>query len=148
MSEGLTLAKLIAAKKLLDQGDGPMRFTSPYERTLYNWLMRPRDKPLAWYEDQHKSRGFVFATPDFYVMGRPVRKYAPLEQILDVTHRFDPATCDCWYVFLLTGDVRKAWSILPYELPWMCWVRDNDPHDDLRFYETARLMRLSREGGA
>lgn len=123
-----------------------LALASPYGRAMHDWALRPRDKTLAWYEAVHKSNGFLFATPEFYVMGRPVRKYAPLENILDVTYEFDPATCDCWFIFQLTGDVRKAWSILPYELPWMAWVRDNDPHDDLRFYETSRLRRLSGVG--
>ncbi len=118
--------------------------SSPYQQTLADWEQRPRDRHLRWYEGEHKAHGFLFATPDFYVMGRPVRKYAPIEQILDVTHRFDVATCDTWFVFLLTGDVRKAWAILPWELPWMCWVRDNDPTQELRFFETRRLMRLSK----
>lgn len=116
---------------------------SPYDQTRIDWENKPRERPLRWYEATHKAQGFVFATPTFYLMGRPVRKYAPLEQILDVTHVFDFETCDTWYIFLLTGEVRQAWNILPWELPWMCWQRDNDPAEELRFYETRRLMRLS-----
>ena len=117
--------------------------SSPYEMLALDWLKRPRGMTLAWYEDAHKCNGFLFSTPDFYVMGRPVIRCAPLEQILDVTHRFDPELCDTWYVFQMAGDVRRAWSILPWELPFICWQRDNDPSDELRFYETARMMRLS-----
>ena len=116
---------------------------TPYAQTVADWQARPRPYSLRHYEDVHKRQGFLFSTPEFYVMGRPVRKYAPMEQILDVEHVFATGTCDCWYVFLMAGDTRKAWSILPYELPWMCWQRDNDPLDELRFYETRRLMRLS-----
>lgn len=116
---------------------------SPYERTAYDWAAYPRSHSLQWYEDMHKAHGFVFATPAFYVMGRPVRKYAPLEQILDVEHVFDFDTCDTWYVFLMCGNLWKAWSVLPWELPFICWQRDNDPTEELRFYETRRVMRLS-----
>lgn len=119
---------------------------SPYAQTAEDWAIRLREKPLRWYEEEHKLKGFVFCTPDFYIMGRPVKRDAPPEQILDVTHQFFPPACDCWYVFLMCGDVRKAWSILPYELPWLCWQRDNDPSDELRFYETRRMMRLSGAG--
>lgn len=116
---------------------------SPYEIVLKDWLERPRDRLLDDYERIHKQRGFVFATPTFYVMGRPVRKFAPLEQILDVEHVFDASTCDTWFIFQLSGDMRAAWQILPWELPWMCWTRDNDPQQELMFFETRRLMRLT-----
>lgn len=120
---------------------------TPHELIVADWQARPRDRSLRWYEEIHLDCGFVFSTPDFFVMGRPVRKYAPLEQILDVTHHFDPATCDTWYVFQMAGDIRKVWSILPQELPWVCWHREGDLEPDgterLRFYETRRVMRLS-----
>lgn len=116
---------------------------SPYTQTLRDWVRRPRDRSLEEYETIHKCNGFVFSTPAFYVMGRPVMKYAPVESILDVEHVFDFAQCDTWFVFVLTGQIEQAWKILPWELPWMCWVRDNDPQQELRFFETRRLMRLS-----
>lgn len=116
---------------------------TPYEQTLADWQRRPRDHSLAWYEELHKQRGFVFSTPAFYIMGRPVMKYAPVELILDLTHVFDFEQCDTWYVFHMAGDIRQAWSIMPWELPWLAWQRESDPHNDLRFYETRRLMRLS-----
>ena len=121
----------------------PRPSKSPYETVLADWLARPRDRLLDDYERIHKQHGFLFVTPDFYVMGRPVRKYAPLEQILDVNHRFEASTCDTWFIFQLAGDMTKAWRILPWELPWMCWTRDNDPQQELMFFETRRLMRLT-----
>lgn len=116
---------------------------TPYELTLADWRARPRDRSLRWYEEMHMARGFLFSTPAFYVMGRPVRKYAPIEQILDVGHMFDFEQCDTWFVFLMAGDIRQAWKVLPWELPFIAWVRDNDPLGELQFHETRRLMRLS-----
>jgi len=116
---------------------------SPYETVMLDWLQRPRDRPLDHYERIHKQRGFVFATPEFYIMGRPVRKYAPIEDILNVECDFAPSTCDTWFIFQLAGDMRAAWKIMPWELPWMCWTRDNDPQQELMFFETRRLMRLT-----
>lgn len=115
---------------------------SPYEQTVADWVARPRERSLAYYEEIHKARGFVFSTPAFYVMGRPVMKYAPLEQILDVEHVFDFEQCDTWFVFALCGEVRQAWRVLPWELPWTCFQRVRDG-EDLHFVETRRLMRLS-----
>lgn len=122
---------------------GGLAVASPHDLVLADWQARPRDQSLRFYEELHMSMGFLFSTPDFFVMGRPVRKYAPIEHILDVQCRFERATCDTWFIFQMAGDMTKAWSIMPWELPWMCWVRDNDPTGELRFYETRRLMRLS-----
>lgn len=116
---------------------------SPYEIVATDWNRRPRAMSLDTLERTYKSSGFVFSTPSFYVMGRPVRKYAPIEHILDDTYYFDHDTCDTWFIAIMAGDIKAAWRILPWELPWMAWVRDNDPLDELRFYETRRLMRLS-----
>ena len=116
---------------------------TPYARTLEDWHNRPRQHPLSYYEEIHKRLGFLFSTPAYYVMGRPVMKFAPIDHILDVEHVFDFAQCDTWYIFQLTGETQQAWRILPWELPWMCWKRENDPDEELRFYETRRLMRLS-----
>lgn len=116
---------------------------TPYELTVADWHLRPRDHPLGWYEEVHKRRGFVFSTPGFYVMGRPVLKYAPIEQILDVEYVFDFSQCDTWFIFWMQGEASLAWRILPWELPWMCWQRGaRDGTDDLQFAETRRLMRL------
>lgn len=137
------VSKLLAMGKLPPMPRSWVESLSPYQRTAYDWAARTRDHSLQWYEDHHKAHGFVFSTPAYYVMGRPVRKFAPVEQILDVTHIFDFETCDTWFVFQLTGRVEQAWKCLPWELPWMCWVRQDDPAQELVFHETRRLMRLS-----
>jgi hypothetical protein len=121
----------------------PTQMLTPYARTKADWYKRPREQTLEWYEDAHKRNGFVFSTPDFYVMGRPVMKGAPDHQIKDVLLKFPPRAVDTWYVFLLCGDPVKAWSILPFELPWICWKRDTDESEELRFYDARTIRRLS-----
>lgn len=93
------------------------------------------DYALTW----HLLNGFVFSRPDFFVMGRPVIKWAAPELIVDPSHRFPSGQCDCWHIYLLAGLHEKAWSVMPWELPWLSWERGND----LRFYEVERIKRLS-----
>ena len=64
--------------------------------------------------------GFLFSTPDFFIMGRE----------LD----------GGWFIEGMAGDTSKAWSILPYELPYVTFERfDND----LRRVAIGRLKRLT-----
>ncbi len=97
--------------------------------------------PRSFEEDLvlHLQNGFVFSTPDFFIMGRPVVKSAEPALILDPAVRFPRDKCDCWLVYLAAGNLGKAWSILPWELPWLCFERKND----LRFQELDRIRRLS-----
>lgn len=119
-------------------------YLTPFAQAALDWERRPRDKTLAWYEEVHKRMGgFVFATPAFYVIGRPVQRCAARELVLDPTHVFDFADCDAWFIFHMHGEVRQAWNILPWSLPWMGFTRHNDPTEEIFWYETARLRRLS-----
>jgi hypothetical protein len=97
--------------------------------------------PRSFEEDLvlHLQHGFVFSTPDFFIMGRAVVRTAAPEWILDPANPFAREDCDTWLVYLAAGDLGKAWSILPWPLPWLAFERNND----LRFYELARIRRLS-----
>lgn len=114
---------------------------TPYEMAIRKWESQPRDGTLEEYEGIYKRKGYLFVSPEFYVMCRPVRKYAPLNHILNDEYVFGPATSDSWYVMLMAGDMAAAIEMMPFELPWMCWVRDTEPSGRLRFCETARLLR-------
>ena len=102
----------------------------------------PPEFPLEWTEDMLKRRGFYYATPSFFIMGRPVIKSAMQVLITDPSWVFDWDLCDCWYVHGMAGDIAKAWSILPWELPWIGFCRGAlDPTNELRFYRTSALRR-------
>ena len=71
--------------------------------------------------ERNYQQGFVFSTPDFFIMGRE----------LD----------GGWFIDSFAGDMDKAWDILPYELPTVAFQRfDND----LRFVPIERLRRLTK----
>lgn len=70
--------------------------------------------------ERNYQQGFVFATPDFFIMGRE----------LD----------GGWFIEGMAGDMSKAWSILPYELPSVTFQRfDNE----LRSLPLAVVKRLT-----
>lgn len=95
---------------------------------------RTFEQDLAW----HLDNGFVFARPDFFVMGRPVNRHASPSLIVG-QYRFPSATADCWHVYLMAGNVARAWGMLPWELPWVSFERSNV----LRFHRLEAIRRLS-----
>jgi hypothetical protein len=87
----------------------------------------------------HLAGGFVFSTPKFFIMGRAVRRDAPLACIVDPAFAFARESADCWHVYLMAGDVAAAWSVLPWSLPWISFERKNE----LRVYSLSDIRRLS-----
>jgi hypothetical protein len=88
---------------------------------------------LEWYL-QH---GYVFSTPQLFLMGRPVELSSfHHEKLL----QHDPAHCDCWYVHLFAGDL-SSWT-WPYPLPYLAWHRMKDASRgrQLRVYPAERIV--------
>lgn len=107
------------------------------------YLTHPEAQPFQWYVDWHHRHGFVFSRPDYFIMGRHVARSAPEELICEPTHLFPAADCDCWYIFAMSGDMMKAWDIMPWPLAWFAWEREQGNRRDLRFYPLDRVRRLS-----
>jgi hypothetical protein len=95
---------------------------------------RTFEEDLKW----HLENGFVFSRPDFFVMGRPVRSWDRQELITGL-YRFPSGQCDCWHVYLMAGNVARAWGMLPWDLPTISYERNNV----LRFHRLASMRRLS-----
>ena len=83
----------------------------------------------------HLKFGYVFSTPDLFVMGRPVRKDAGYDQITDPRVQFSEP--DTWWVYLASGDIKNLCSLLPYPLSSIGWERDNV----LRIYRSDKVIR-------
>lgn len=110
---------------------------NPYERAE---ALYAGDPPGTW-EDlllEHLARGFVFSTPDFFVMGRPVMHHAPKEFVVDPYYHFPVEQCDCWHFHCFAGSMAKVWAIEPWPMPWISFERKNE----LAFCTRARLKRL------
>jgi hypothetical protein len=92
--------------------------------------------------EAHLFNGYVFNTPDLFVMGRAVNSTADAAAIVDPWHAFESERCDAWLVYLAAGDLGKLIELFPYPLPKIGFERMNK----LRFYRfcefTPRLKRL------
>ena len=116
--------------------------------------MTPIEQAMAVYEREncvrsfredlwlHLAHGFVFSSPDCFVMGRAVCSWWPTEWI--VNPAFDPQcgdVPDCWHVALFAGRLG-AWieRLFPHELELMSYEIDNR----LRVFERRKLMRIMR----
>lgn len=118
--------------------------------------MTPAERIHALYSDtersfrgdleQHLLNGYVFSTPEFFLMGRPVDSKASMEEINDPSVVFPRDRQDCWVVYAyadimgnsVRGLVKNVLTMMPYPLPLVCWQRKR--HDRLRFYETRKLI--------
>ena len=92
---------------------------TPIDRAALEYVKHGVDFAAAL--ERNYQEGFVFSTPYFFIMGRPIM--------------------ESWINEAMAGDTDKAWSILPYELPFVSFQRfDNS----LRFIPSERLRRLSK----
>lgn len=115
--------------------------TSPFQAALAVYESEPCKR--SFWDDMtlHLMSGFVYSTPDFFVMGRPVLSTALPMFVVDPRVKYERHQADCWHVYLMAGDMRKAWDILPWEYPLISFERLNK----LRFYDLAEVRRLSKE---
>ncbi len=111
---------------------------SPFAQALAVYEREPCARTFREDLDWHLLNGFVFSRPDFFVMGRPVIASADPALIVG-QHRFPSGLCDCWHVYLMAGNVARAWAMLPWELPLVSFERCNV----LRFHRLAAMRRLS-----
>lgn len=118
--------------------------------------MTPLDKVRALYTDNsprtfaedltaHMQCGYVYSTPEYLLMGRPVWSKAPQAHINDVWMAFPPQLWDAWYVYAfalrhdggLAGLVKNLLTHMPFYLPLVAWERSGDT---LSFFSTDKLF--------
>lgn len=111
----------------------------PLEQAMAVYTSEPCRRTFNEDLISHLMNGFVFSTPEYFIMGRPVISTATYEQITDPDHAFPREQCDCWHIHLMAGDTRPAWAIMPWPLALFSFERRND----LRFYPVERIRKLS-----
>ena len=93
--------------------------------------------------EHHYRRGFVFSTPQYFVMGRPVLKghKGDAQHIADIRNpAFSWEVYDSWWIHAAAGDTKRMWDVLPWPLGFIGFERfDGEP----RFYRTEDLRRLT-----
>ena len=95
---------------------------------------RTFSEDLEW----HFINGYVFSTPDCFIMGRPVDRKAHRKLIVTPWHVFK--TYDTWFIYLASGYLSEFFKFEPFELPYVCWERENQ----LVFYKRDRVKALCR----
>lgn len=88
--------------------------------------------------EAHLLNGWVFSTPEAFVMGRPVSRSGAVDD-LSVIH--PPDECDAWYVWLGVGPAMRLLSFMPYDLPWIGWHRQGRGWLDCHWLPTTILRR-------
>lgn len=114
---------------------------SPFEQAKAVYDREPSRRTFWDDLTLHLLNGFVFSTPDYFVMGRPVLKDAAPEFIVDPHCKYPKEQADCWMIYLMAGDTGKAWDVLPWDLEFICFERNNE----LRFHLLEDVIRHSPE---
>ena len=115
--------------------------STPYQAMKATYRRFPEPYPLIGYVEWHLNHGFIFSTPHFFIQGFVVNK-DKLGSGAYPVDCYDPKG-DCWYVSDMAGDIGKAWSILPWELPFIAWHRDRHGGKDLHIVPLSRMRSLS-----
>lgn len=112
---------------------------SPYQKIRQKYVDTPQEEAFEFYVEWHHKHAFVFSTPNFFIMGRPVimRIFDPKR--LDL---FSPSKADAWFIHAMAGDIPRVWSVLPWELPFIGWERTRSKETELQFHPIEVLKRL------
>ncbi len=114
---------------------------SPYEQAYDLYMAHnPTEQSFSWYCGWHMQNAFLYSTPEFFIMGRPAIKQS-LENIgPTLAHERFP---DTWFIHCMAGNMRGAWTILPYYLPWVGFQRWHGGELCLTIVLTDRIRNLT-----
>lgn len=111
------------------------------------------DNPRTFREDleAHMLTGYVFATPEVFLMGRAIDSSAAPEDIADPWHAFPRNAQDTWLIYAYAdhagnspwGLVKKVLCWMPYPLKKAAWARKRDKR--LRYFDTEKLNERTHE---
>jgi len=73
----------------------------------------------------HLLTGYVFSTPEYFIMGRPVNRYAAHSLIIDPLVCFPKEEWNCWHIYVMSGNIALCWDREPLKLPFVSWEKRN-----------------------
>lgn len=99
-----------------------------------------KDPGMSFADDlaAHFARGYVVATPKAFAMARPVRRDWTADRIANPWAVEPLESADCWFIWLLTGDLQAAARWLPCRLPWIGFARRGGK---AKFVAAERLLK-------
>jgi hypothetical protein len=117
---------------------------TPFDLAVQKYLDFPQEMPFEFYLNWHFKNGFVFSTPEFFIMGRALgRKWITDHGI--TLHQLKKPLADTWYIHFFSGDMNKAWSILPWYLPWIAFERVRSGKRELTILPFEQIKRLTMQ---
>lgn len=86
----------------------------------------------------HLLYGYVYSTPESFIMARPVNVDASHKEILD--SNVDFANPNAWFIYAAAGTLESFLAIEPYPLPFFGWEKRNR----VRFWPRERVINAIR----
>jgi hypothetical protein len=88
--------------------------------------------------EAHLLQGFVFSTPETFLMARPVPRGA---EILDPWQAWPREACDAWFVWIGVGRPAHLLAHAPFPLPWIGWNRLGRRWTDNHWWPAEKVSR-------
>lgn len=85
---------------------------------------------------KYLAHGCVFVTPEIYFVLKPVSRNSEVKP----ADQWNVEKPDAWYIHAIIGNVKKAISLIPYELPWVGWERGLKKRK-LKWFNMQSLLR-------
>jgi len=73
----------------------------------------------------HYDHGYVFSTPDYFLMARKVYRYAQPHQILNPYFNLWESPPNCWHVYLYAGNMSAAFKCADVQLSFVSFEKRN-----------------------
>jgi len=108
---------------------------TPFTRAAQWHLTHCPDHPLAPIVEAHFQNGYVFNTPDLFILARQISIDWTDEEILD-PWQSDPQG-SVWHVWLYAGDMKAIAKLIPYKLPYITFHRAGK----LKTYSMKEIMK-------
>lgn len=118
-----------------------MEGITPLQQALDLYAAHPEMNMMDDLTSHIAFGGHVFATPSCIAMVRPVRKDWEPKYLADLSCIQEAETADCWFIWLLCGDLKEAVKHLPYHLPWFGFSQRGQP---ARFIEAEKVLAKLR----
>lgn len=110
---------------------------TPYESAAKAFIASGCEWSFPAFVEAHAFSGFVFITPDAFLMGRPVNRDWSKRDIMDPT--LFSSSPDCWHCSLFAGDLARIPALVPYPLPFVSFTR----RGKLRVFTWEQFKRLA-----
>lgn len=114
---------------------------SPAFRAAWEYRRLPGDFTFDEAVEAHFVCGYVVATPEIFILARPVERAGAEADILNPTFQF--GNPDAWFIYLMAGRVDYCWQYYPVPYQWAGWQRRGKA---LRFYSMDQIQRKARHG--